>query len=135
MVDVVQTPANVAHVAGGGSKRGVAGATIVAGNTLYLNSSNQLVPCEHDQTATEAACVGIALNGAATGQPVRYATSGNIDVGGVLVLGETYVVGAAAGAIAPVADIAAGEFATILGIATSASNLKMGILQGNTARA
>ena len=135
MVDLVQTPANVALAAGGGSRRGIAGATIVAGNSLYLNSSGQLVPAQHDVSAVEAACVGIALNGGATGQPIRYATAGNINVGATLTVGETYVVGAGDGAIAPVADVGTGQFPTILGVATAADTLKMGILQGGVARA
>lgn len=135
MTDLVQTAANVLAGAAANKKQGVAGATIVAGNSVFLNSSNQLVGAQKDVDAASAAAVGVALDDGAIGQPVIYQTSGEIDVGATLVIGETYVVGAAAGGIAPVADVIATEFATILGVALAGGVLKMGILQSGVAHA
>jgi hypothetical protein len=56
-------------------------------------------------------------------------------MGAILSIGETYIVGAAAGGIAPEADAVAGNFVTILGVATTSNLLKMGILQSGVAHA
>ncbi len=132
MADITITPANVSRVSGS-IQRKDAGATITAGDSVYVDSAGVLQVCENDQTAVEAACAGLALNNGDTGQPVTYQVSGDLDPGGTLVAGEVYVVGAAPGAIAPVGDIAASEFATIIGIGTSTSNLKMGLLPSGVA--
>ena len=50
-------------------------------------------------------------------------------------IGETYVVGAAPGGIAPEADVGTGEFATVIGVAVSANNLKMAINASGVASA
>lgn len=135
MVDLIPVAANVQQAAGAGIARGIFGATITAGQSVYLDSSNELQLAEKDGTSLVAAAVGIALNGGAPGQPASYIVSGDVDLGVTLVVGETYVVGAAPGGIAPIADVIAGNFATILGIASLANNLKVSVFQGGTAHA
>lgn len=136
MVDLVQVPANVQQAGNAGIARGIAGVAIVAGNSVYKSATTgQLLLAEKDLTAVEAAAVGIAINGGAPGQPISYIVSGDLDPGAVLVVGGTYMVGAGAGAIAPVADVLAGNFPTILGIASTANNLKVNIFQGGIAHA
>ncbi len=134
MVDIVITPANVSRV-DGAIQRKNAGVAITAGDSIYIDSTDLVQLCVNDNTAVEAKCQGIALNDGAVGQPITYQVGGNLDVGGTLVIGEVYVVGAGAGAIAPVADIAATEFATILGVADATDNLKMGINPSGVAAA
>lgn len=133
MADLVQTPANVVSGTGATTQRKTAAVAISAGAAVYVNGSNQLDLCENDQTATEAACAGIALNDAAAGQPVVYQTSGRLNVGATLTAGEVYVVGAAPGAIAPVADVIATEFMTVLGVGVSTSEIEMGLLASGVA--
>lgn len=134
MADLTITAGNVQRVSGNIQRR-TAGATISAGDSVYIDSNNQLQLCEKDQTATEASCQGIALNNAAAGQPCSYQVSGDINLGAVLATGEVYVVGAVGGAIAPVGDVAAGNFATILGVAISSSVLRIGITASGVAAA
>ncbi len=135
MVDLVQTPANVQSSAAVGTQKKAAGAAITAGDSLFVNGAGAVVPAQHDVDAASAQCVGIALNDAAIGQPVVYQVTGDIDVGATLVVGETYVVGAGPGSIAPVADIGAGDFSTVIGVAIAADTLRMGILASGVARA
>jgi hypothetical protein len=61
-------------------------------------------------------------------------TAGNINLGATLTVGQIYVLSATAGGIAPVADLATGHYPSILGVATTASNLLMGILVSNVAK-
>lgn len=135
MTDLVQTPANVLKIVGS-QRVGVCGTVaIVAGQTVYGLADGTVELCEKDQTAVEAACDGIALSNASPGQPVVYQVGGNIDVGATLAIGEVYCVGAAPGSIAPTVDVIATEFQTVLGVAITGNNLKVGIIQSGVASA
>ncbi len=135
MTDLVVTAANVLEGASARKQTGVAGATITQGQSVFADTSGQLIGAQKDVDAASAAAVGIALGAAEAGQPLVYQSGGEIDVGATLVVGETYVVGAAAGGIAPIADVLSTNFATILGVATAAGVLKLGILQSGVAHA
>jgi hypothetical protein len=133
MTDLVVTAANVLEGTAARKQTGVAGSTITQGQSVYVDSSGQLQPAQKNVDAGTAAAVGVALTAAEAGQPVVYQSGGEMDVGATLAVGETYVVGAAGGGIAPIADLLTTEFATILGIATAAGVLKLGILQSGVA--
>ncbi len=135
MADLVITPANVLEGTQARKQTRTAGAVITQGDSVYVDTSGQMQAALKGVDAASAAAVGIALNSAESGQPVTFQSGGELDVGSTLVVGETYVVGAAAGGIAPVADVISTEFATILGIATAAGVLKMGVLQSGVAHA
>jgi len=127
MADLSITAANVVATAGEATTRSVtAGATITAGQIVYLDSSNeaQLAHCE--TSATTADVEGIALNGAANDQPLQIATAGQLDIGGTLTVGTIYVL-SAAGAICPAADLATDDYVTIIGVADAADNLVLAI--------
>jgi hypothetical protein len=56
--------------------------------------------------------------------PVVIAQGGTeINLGATLAVGETYVVSAALGAIAPVADLVSTNFVTVLGVANTTTTL------------
>jgi len=135
MTDLVVTAANVLEGTAARKQTGVAGATIAQGQAVYIDTAGQLQAALKGVDSASAAAVGVALSAAEAGQPVVYQSGGEIDVGATLAVGETYVVGAAAGGIAPVADVIATEFTTVLGVATAAGVLKMGILQSGVAHA
>lgn len=135
MADLTVTAANVAAQSGAGTQRKNAGAAITAGMALFLATDGDVEPAQHDVDAATARCIGVALCDAAVGQPVVYAVSGQVNLGATLVVGETYVVGAAGGGIAPVADVGTGDFSTIVGVAVSSSLLKMGINESGVAHA
>lgn len=128
MADITQTPANV--VAGGNAvtKDGIAGETIVAGDVLYIDSSDSnSLKKAINATEAPAVAVGAALNGGADGQPIRYQKSGNLNPGGTVVVGEVYCVSPNAGKFAPDADVAIADFRTVLGLGTTSSNIKLQI--------
>lgn len=135
MVDLVVTAANVQPGSSGITKSGIAGEQITAGDSVFIAADGDVEVCQHDLTALEAACVGVALNDAATGQTITYAVSGDVDMGAILAIGQTYVVGSGPGGIAPEADVGAADFLTVIGVATSANDLKLGILQSGVAHA
>lgn len=138
MADLSITAADVYAADGAVSKQEyVAGATIAAGDVVYVDTanSNVLKLAQADGTALEATVKGIALCGAATGQPVVIATSGDLDVGASLTVAAVYILSATAGKIAPVADLASSSFASIIGVATAADNLKLNIFNSGAEKA
>lgn len=116
MADLTVTAANVAFTSGT-TASGTAGATITAGQALYLDSATstlKLAQC--DATAAEYAVVGIALHGSLTGQPLVYARTGStINIGATTAKTTTYVLSATAGGIAPQADLTSGQRIVRLG--------------------
>ena len=70
-----------------------------------------------------------ALSAITAGQPVYVTvqTEGEVDIGGTVTVGGVYVLSGTAGAIAPVADLATGDYTTVIGIGKTATNLKLGI--------
>lgn len=109
-------------------KSGTAGATITAGDAVYLDSSdNKLKLADADNSAATAAARGIALNGGADGQPIDYqdAQSITLGAGASMTVGEIYCVGTTPGDIIPEGDLGSNDYVTVLGVATSASVLKL----------
>lgn len=106
------TAAQVLPVAGAQTVTGVAGATITAGQAVYLDDSAgkwKLAQC--DGTAAEAgsAGYGIALTGGGDGQPIVVALPGSkvtLGAGAAPAAGVVYYVGGTAGALNVVGDLA-----------------------------
>lgn len=136
MTDLTITPASVIAGAGAVLENGTAGATITAGQAVYLDTATtgkyQLADCD---SATAAARVarGIALNGASAGQPLQIAKSGPVTIGATLTPGVTYCLSATPGGVAPAADITTGDYPCILGLAASASVLNLDIQSAGVA--
>jgi hypothetical protein len=120
MADLTVTAASVLFTSGT-KNTGVAGATITAGQSLYLDSADsKLKLAQADGTAAEVAAVGIALHAAGANQPLTYAGSGSvINIGATTVKTTTYVVSATAGGVAPQADLTSGHRICRLGYATA----------------
>lgn len=139
MADIAVTAANVIPDAGYQYRDEVAGATITAGQAVYLDATDLVAgqggnaasakACDANASAAAAAAVGIALNGASRGQPVRILTGGTFAAGGTTAVGETYVVSATdtLGKIAPIADAVTGWFVTYLfsGIAGNKGTMRL----------
>ena len=105
---------------------GFAGVAITAGQTVYLDTSTSTYKlADADASSSTALAKGIAMNDAATAQPVRVAAGGHIDPGFTVGVGHVYVVSGTAGGIAPVADLAAGDFTHVVGLGITASSLKI----------
>ena len=120
MADITVTAANVLKTAASIVTGVVAGESLTAGQCVYLKASDgKLWKAQADGTAAEAAAVGITLHAAGANQPVAYATAGTMNIGGTTAKLTTYVVSAAAGGIAPMADLTSGQYITELGYATA----------------
>lgn len=123
MADLSVTAADVVAVSGSTvTEDGTAGATITAGQVVYKDTtdSNKLKLADASAEATAAVC-GVAMHGATSGQPLKYAVAGSLTFS-TMTVGETYQVSATAGAIAPVADIST-NYVSFVGYASTATNL------------
>ncbi len=130
MTDLAVTAANV--LPSGTSPvvtDGVAGATITAGQVVYLDPTARQYFLSDSDSATAAVRqpAGIALNGASAGQPLRVQSKGDIVIGATMTAGLVYYNSKTAGGIAPLADIASGGYACTIGIAKSTTVLALGI--------
>ena len=134
MADLSVVAADVVSVSGATTIRGTAGVTITAGQLVYLNSSTGKYALAQGDAATTDSVVGIAAHGASNNQPLQIITGGVVDLGVTLTVGEIYVLSAAAaGGIAPKGDLSAGEFVSVVGVAQTADNLLMGIINSGVA--
>lgn len=127
MADLSITAANVAAGAGAQIDAGTAGATITAGQAVYLDSTTKkYLLADSNGTGTRTPS-GFALNGASNNQPLSVLRSGPITIGATLAPGTAYYLSDTPGGVCPVADVASGENVVLLGLATSASVLKVDI--------
>jgi len=127
MADLTITAASV--VAGTNSTRdhGTAGETITAGKAVFLDATtNKWMLSDNNGTGTRTVN-GIALNGASLNQPLAIHKSGDITIGATITAGTAYYLSATAGGICPVADLASGMDAVLIGIAKSATVLAVDI--------
>lgn len=135
MADITVTAASVVKGANALTKHGTAGATITAGQTLYLDSTTgTLKLADANASAATADVVGIALNGASSGQPVEYVyEDDDFTPGATVAAGTIYVLSGTAGGIAPAADLVTGMFAGILFVGKSTSKGVLKILKAGAA--
>jgi hypothetical protein len=135
MTDISVTATAV--VAGSNATRdaGIAGEAITAGQVVYLSSAiNRWMLADTDSATAEARVAkGIALNGAAINQPVAVLKSGDLTLNAVLTKGVGYYLSGTPGGIAPVADLATGDFTCFLGIAKSTTILAVDIQSAGVA--
>jgi hypothetical protein len=128
MADISVTVASVQPGTGAQHTIGIAGATITAGQSVYLDSATNTVKlADADASDAVAAAVGISQHAALSGQPIAYQTGGNMTFNAVLTAGKIYCVSATAGGIAPSADVTTNWRTSILGVATSTTNLAMNL--------
>lgn len=126
MADLTITAANVAPYTGSYGPsvlgRGTAGATITAGQAIYLDSATSTLKlADADSSTATAYGVGIALHAALSGQPLTYVYGGYYTPGATLTKGAFYCVSATAGGIAPSSDLTTGAHPCLLFYAVSTS--------------
>jgi len=123
MADISPSASTVTWTAGNRWTQGMAGATIVPGNVLYLDSTTNTLKLADGDLDTESIVVGIALDSAISGRVCTYAPPGAvINIGATVTLGTIYVLSLTAGAICPWADIGTGDYPNVLFIGAT-SNL------------
>ena len=128
MAALTITAANVVPGANARLVEGTAGEAVAIGQSTYQKASDSRWYKADSNASSEAAGSvdrGIAVStAAAAGQPLKIQVSGTLAFGAILTNGEIYVVGAtAAGDINPEGDLTTGWYVTLLGVATSTSNL------------
>lgn len=122
------TPANVLKGAGAQTFDGTAGATVTAGQAVYQDPEDgNKFKLATSTNATAARCKGIALHGATDEQPLKVIVGGTYAPGATAASGTVYVVGATAGAIAPVADVSTSEYVTVLGVGNADGDIDLNI--------
>ena len=128
MADITVTAANVAAASDAVVISETAGAAVTIGQVVYKDTDDTWKLAITTSTTTAGANgIGIALTqSAADGQPIQVQIGGSINPGGTLTVGEIYVVSTnAAGGIAPEGDNGSTDYVTVLGVASTASNLKL----------
>jgi hypothetical protein len=134
MADLTITAANVVAGTGAIIENGVAGATITAGQVVYLDeaSTGRYLLSDTD-SATSAVRVprGIALHAASNGQPLAICKSGLLTIGATVAAGVAYYLSGTAGGICPVADVAPGDYTSIIGMGYSVTQIKVDIQAPN----
>lgn len=138
MTDITVTAASVIPSSGARRQLKVidTGVTVTAGQSVYVDATSGKLKLADADVLASANALGIAENGGGAGQQISVVYEDDaFTAGATLVVGETYVVSTTAGGIAPLSDLAAGDFTTILGIATTAALLKLRVFAGGTARA
>lgn len=96
---------------------GTAAEFLLPSMPVYIDDDGLLRRATASGTEEEAECVGLALNVAYPDQPVVYISDGDLIFKDLLVEGETYVLSANAGFIAPEADLVDGSYLTHIGYA------------------
>ncbi|RZJ44953.1 MAG: hypothetical protein EON87_08700 [Brevundimonas sp.] len=134
MADITITAASVLAGENSNQKTGLAGEALTAGKVVYLDgATNTFKLADNNAAAALRDAYGVALNGAAAGQPVAVHRSGDLTLGAVLTPGVAYYLSDTPGGVCPVADLASGEYVVLLGLAKSASVLAVDIQASGTA--
>lgn len=103
------------------------GETITAGEPLYKSlTDGKYYKADADVAATSKVG-GICILGGNANTVGIIQRTGELQMGNILTKGETYVVSVTTGLICPRADLASGDFISILGVAKSTSVLRMSI--------
>ncbi|RAS16124.1 hypothetical protein [Ensifer adhaerens] len=129
MADISVTPSAVVAGANSAQDHGTAGETITAGKAVYKSATTKKWMLADSNSATAAArqAGGIALNGASDGQPITVHKSGDLTVGAVLTAGQAVYLSDTAGGLCLLADVGAGEYVCLIGLAKSTSVLAVDI--------
>ena len=129
MAALVITAANVIPGADAAMTSVTWGGTITQGMAVYKDVADAgKYKAARGNAAGTSHATGIALSAGANGQPGMIATSGDINLGATLAVGQVYCVSdAVAGEIVPYADLGTADYVVVLGIAETASNLILDI--------
>ncbi len=125
MADLVITPADVLPLPGAKTFKGISGDdTIVAGETIWLDGNRLQKAFANNVDASVVK--GVALNDAASEQPLTICTEGELDVGSA-VEGVSYFQSIQSGKMAaPETDITAPNYKTLVGIGKAGGILVVG---------
>lgn len=126
MAAITFTPASVLRVTGP-QREMVAGEALFEGAAYYIKASDRRAYlAQADGSAAEIDADGIALAATtAAGQPFMGQEGGDLDVGAVLVVGETYCVSRTAGKVIAKSELLTGDRVAVVGVAKTSSRLRL----------
>lgn len=127
MADVSFTAASIKPGANAQTQEVTFGATITPGLAVYLDTGTNKYKVADCLAAATAAVAGIALTSGADGQPGVIITGGNLTTSAHLSLATPVYILSEAGKICPAADLANNDYITVIGVATSTTNLKLSV--------
>ena len=127
MADITLTAAAVKPGTNAQTLEVTYGATITQGKAVYLDTgTNTWKVADCNTSSATAACGGIALTSGASGQPGVVITGGNMTGDGMTAY-VIYIL-STSGGICPSTDFSAvTDYMTVLGVATTTTNLKLAI--------
>ena len=142
MADLTVTAASVLASSNATKRKGIAGATITAGQVLYEDSADgKFKLADADASAALSNVVGIALHGAANGQPLEIVTEDPLFTPGATLSNSItgfngcYVLSDTAGGIKPFGDIDADDYCVVLFVYLSATTAYMKIIRSTSTMA
>lgn len=136
MADISVTAGNVQPAEDAVIRYYTAGATITAGQPVYVNSvTGKVHPAAASAGGTDelARAVGIAVSGGGDTQRIGVQVAGDITIGGTCASGLVYILSTTAGGISPHTDAttpATTELCTVLGVGLSTTKIRLGIIYG-----
>lgn len=130
MASLSITAANVLPGSNASIIRGIAGATVTAGQVVYLDAATTGEWLLADADAAGAAArgsgrIGVALHGASDGQPLSVQVDGDITIGATMTAGLAYFLSPTPGEIGVYGDVLSGDYVTLVGISTSTTVLSL----------
>lgn len=134
--DLAVTAASVLKGSSAKVSEGIAGATITAGQALYVDTSDsdKLKLADADAAAPANTFVGISLHAALAGQPIKYATKdAAFTPGFTAIAGDPiYLSDIAGGLTKTFADLETGDVVTVVGVMTSTTVMNLNPTRGGT---
>ena len=138
MADLTQTSANVKASVTASILTGIAGATIAAGQPLYLDSGSATLKLANASTsAATATVVGLATCSAVSGQNVTYVASDTAFTHGLsgVAAGDIVILSNTDGKLTEFANVVTGMYDIILFLITSATQGKLVIVASSVTHA
>ena len=129
MADVIITATDVEVVGSTEGRLVQFGVAVTQGQVVYRSTADNKYYLANCGVSTTARAVGIVISNCAinTFGYILGTKNAVINIGGTVAVGEIYVVSDTDGNIMPSTDLTSGQYLTVLGYATTASNLVINI--------
>jgi len=126
MADYTLTAALVKASASAKIKQVLAGGAVTPGTPIYIDAQRRMVAADANGAAVTQAVRGIALTGSAEGQQGLYAESDpEFDLGVTVGSGETVILSANVGKLAPNADAVSGWRKVVVGVGIGGTKINL----------
>ena len=129
MAAISITAANVLKSSTGQVSVGTSGATITAGQSVYIDTSdsNKIKLADANGTAPANTFAGIALNAASSGQPVSYCTNdtAGFTIGATVVAGDTIWLSQTPGGLTKTIGDLSGGIAIVVGVMLTTTTMNL----------